>query len=53
MLHAFVDRPVQNVLSLKKFDHLTHNVEKCEVEYRVIGQLESSGRGGSRKLVRG
>jgi hypothetical protein len=42
MLHAMVDRPVRNVPALTKFDHLTYNVEKCQVEYRVIGQLESS-----------
>ncbi|CAF1568661.1 unnamed protein product, partial [Rotaria sordida] len=42
LLHALVDRPVQSVVALTKFEHLTHVVEKNEVEYRVIGQLESS-----------
>jgi len=42
MLHVIVDRPVQMVPAVTKFDHLTYVVEKCDVEHYVIGKLESS-----------
>ncbi|CAF3396553.1 unnamed protein product [Rotaria sp. Silwood2] len=42
LLYAIVDRPVQSVSSVTKFDHVTQVVEKSQIEYRIIGQFESS-----------